>query len=416
MLRHELATDWAALEALTPEWDRLLASSRHNLVMRGPTWSLAWWRVFGGGEGRKARVVTFRRGSELVGVVPLLSRRTNGLCRLELFGTGEPECDEVCAEHLGFVVAPGEEQAVTRSFSALLRDDALGPWDQLDLVALSGDDTMGPLLCEALRGSGRLGCGVAGGAPFARLPSTWASYLSSLSSSQRQRVTRTLTAFERWTGGDHALVFAADQRELARGLGILERLHSERWQAEGRPGAFASPRFRTFHRLVAPKLFDRGELELGWLLVRGRPVAAVYNLLCNGAVRFYQSGRIAHGPTGVSLGIVTHLYAMQRAIAAQRSEYDFLGGVGRYKLELCHDVRPLLRLMVSRRSVVAELQRATRLAGRAIRFWRSAAVQGPPAEEAPPLRVVPGTELPSNDTRHDPTVPAIALKSASRAR
>ncbi len=376
MLRHELATDVQALDALSPAWEQLLSSSGHNFVMRGPTWSIAWWRVFGGVDGRRARVVTFRRGSELVGVVPLLARSAHGVTRLELFGTGEPERDEVCSEHLGPVVARGEEQAIAAAFAGLLRSDALGPWDQLDLMALSSDDPTVPVLCEALRCVGRVSFGVSGAAPYVRLPSTWAAYLGSLSSSRRQRVSRTLAAFDRWAGGDHALVVASTPAQVGQGLEILEQLHAERWQAAGRSGAFASQRFRSFHRLVAPLLFERGALELAWLLARGKPVAALYNLLCGGAVRFYQSGRMVPAPTGVSLGIAIHLHAMQHAIAARRSEYDFLGGAGRYKLELSHDVRPLLRLIVTRRGVATEALRVARLLRRAARFCRSALPRG----------------------------------------
>jgi len=386
VLRHQLATDSATLTSLAPEWARLLAGSRHDLVMRGPVWLLSWWRVFGALNGRRARVVSFWRGSELVGVFPLLSRPAFGLTRIELLGTGEQERDEVCSEHLGPVVAPGEEQAVARAFVALLERDALGPWHQLDLQALSGEDAMAALLCEALRGVGRVSFDVVGSAPFARLPATWGDYLSSLPSSRRQRVRRILGAFERWTGGNHAFEIATDPSMLERGLDILERLHAERWREVGRSGAFASPLFRAFHRRVAPLLLEQGALELAWLVVRGRPVTALYNLICNGRVRFYQSGRALQIPAGVSVGVATHLYAMQRAIVAHRPEYDFLGGLGRYKLELSHGVRPLLRLTVTRRSAVTDLQRTADLLWRAARFWHHETTSGARAPP-PPMAV-----------------------------
>jgi len=383
MLRHQIAIDLTALEALAPAWQRLLESSQQPQVMRSPLWLTTWWRVFGPLQGRESRLVTFWRGPELVAVVPVLRRQVVGITRLELFGTGEREQDEICSEYTGAVAAPGEELPVAERFAELVRDGALGRWHQLDFTNLSSEDPMSVLLYDALCSVGNISFGVTAGASFARLPSSWAGYLDSLSSSRRQRARRVLKGFERWTGGEHSLHVAATATEASRGLELLETLHRARWQADGLPGAFASEHFRAFHRQVVPRLFDRGEVEIAWLLVRGRPVAAIYNLLCSNAARFYQSGRAPEIPANVSVGMVMQLYAIQRAIANGRREYDFLGGFGRHKADLSHEVRPLMRLRVTRRSAAAELFGAARALREAIRSWRRLTVPEPTAPPRP---------------------------------
>jgi CelD/BcsL family acetyltransferase involved in cellulose biosynthesis len=89
---------------------------------------------------------------------------------------------------------------------------------------------------------------------------------------------------------------------------------------------------------------DGADLDLLWLTVRGEPVAALYNIVYGNKVYFYQSGRKIDVPKGVRPGIVIHLYAMQRAIAAGIREYDFLNGATPYKRQLASGTRALITL------------------------------------------------------------------------
>src|SRR5262249_40572230 len=118
----------------------------------------------------------------------------------------------------------------------------------------------------------------------------------------------------------------------------------------GRKGAFASAHFRAFHDAVMPRFLHAGELDLSWIVARDQPVAVAYSLVHAGKVRFYQGGR---RPLEKHLrpGIVLHALALRRAIEAGLSEYDFLGGQARYKLDLALATRPLVALRVSRARV-----------------------------------------------------------------
>jgi CelD/BcsL family acetyltransferase involved in cellulose biosynthesis len=97
-----------------------------------------------------------------------------------------------------------------------------------------------------------------------------------------------------------------------------------------------------------PRLLDRGALDLWWLEVGERPVAAVYNFVWDNKVHFYQSGRATDLPKKVRIGIVAHALVMQRAIAEGRREYDFLAGTTQYKMQMALSTRPLWRLRVVR--------------------------------------------------------------------
>jgi CelD/BcsL family acetyltransferase involved in cellulose biosynthesis len=104
------------------------------------------------------------------------------------------------------------------------------------------------------------------------------------------------------------------------------------------------------------RLLDEEAIDLSWLSVRGRPVAASYNVIWHGKVHFYQGGRTLDVPKNVRPGIVLHAYSIRRAIEAGFSEYDFLGGTSQYKLDLATNVRRLACL----RAVRARLKEGVR--------------------------------------------------------
>lgn len=348
------------LEGLAPEWEALMARSDGDEPMRSPTWVTAWWRCFGG--GRRLRVVTFRQGPRLVGVVPLCLR-TAWLApgvpvrRLDLLPSGEPEAEEIASEYIGPVVERGLEQPVADRLAEVLASDALGRWDELVMPSMGLHGALVPILNGAFERLGSVKLELTGGAPHIPLPASWDEYLARLSGSHRHLVRSSLRAFDRWTGGNAELRVARTARELEVGAAVLRELHAARWGAAGAPGLFAAPRFREFHDRVMPELLARGALELLWLRARGEPVAALYNLVWQGKVYFYQSGRRPGLPSAVRVGVVLHALAIRRAIELGRREYDFLAGASRYKQELALAVRPIGRLRVVRRGAVDRVRR-----------------------------------------------------------
>lgn len=347
------------LRAIDEEWTELLAASGSNEPMLGPIWLGNWWQVYGPLDGRELCVWTLRRGKRLIGLAPLCRRRVKHLSalplvRLELLGSGEDEADETCSEYIGVIAAQGEEQCVADAFGEALHGGALGAWDEIVLTAMSSEHVMAPLLARALGKATHYE--VLGGAPFATLPATWDDYLAELSSSRRALVRKSLRAWESWAKEPPKLKRVNTEEELDHGIEILARLHALRWQKTGHAGAFDSPHFDAFHRKTMLDLLRVGALWLCWLEVEGEPVCALYNIVWNKQVRFYQSGRILEVPKKVRPGLVIHACAIQEAIAAGYTHYDFLAGTTRYKMQLANNVRPLIQLSLSRPSLRSRLR------------------------------------------------------------
>ncbi len=400
MLRFHLVTEFAELCAMRGAWEDLMRRSGLNEPMVTPDWTLAWWRVFGA-PGRSLRAALFFDGPRLVGLAPLLERRCrhrSGIPfrRLELLASGEDQADEICSCNLGVIAERGAEADVARALAGALTGAALGAWDELVMPAMRTDGALAVLLARELRQQGiDARIEVTDVSPYIPLPSSWEAYLGALSTSRRYLVRRSMRDLEAWAGGALTFERARTREELAQARAILVRLHAERWSAEGRAGVFASRRFREFHDEVMPAMFERGALDLAWLSARGEPVAALYNLVWNNKLYFYQCGRRVDLPKGLRPGTVIHAYAIRAAIEEGRREYDFLDSPCQYKLALSLSARPLIELRAARPSVNDSARRAAELAAHELRVlkrrvlatWRAAAgslARAPADRQAPP--------------------------------
>ncbi len=358
---------------MASEWSDLLQRSRSDAPTVSPGWLLPWWDQFGQADHRQLRAVAFRDGARLVGLAPLSSRRCprgghRGLRRLELLGSGEDEADAIVSDYIGIIAETGAEVSVARSLAELLAGTALGRWDDALFDSMSGDDLMPVLLAREAHARGlHVVAEVTGASPHIVLPQSWEAYLASLTPPRQASLKRTLRYFERWAGQDYVFRRAASPQDLAEGYRILVDLHRARWSQAEQPGVFASARYSAFHEAIMPWLLQRAALDLTWLSVRDRPVAASYSIEWNGKVHFYQGGRSPQVPSNVQVGLVLQAHNIRSAIAAGLREYDFLGGISRYKLDLSTATRPLMRVRIVHPSLRTHVREVGSLIRRQLR-------------------------------------------------
>ncbi|MCI0637550.1 MAG: GNAT family N-acetyltransferase [Gemmataceae bacterium] len=359
-LTFRLVTDFAELHNLAAAWQALLDASVSAEPMLAPDWLLPWWRIYGGGQ---LRVGLFYDHGSPIGLAPLYVRRhwyrrLVPFRRLEFLGADVSEDEGVSSEYLNLIAQAGREQQVAAAFVEQALEGGFGRWDEIVLPALAGDGPMPSFLHNAFAETGRLAqVTETTTASWIALPSTWEEYLNLFPKKKRSGIRNALRDFEDWAQGDWKLVEARTPVELTEGKKILHDLHRERWQVEKQAGVFASPRFLAFHDAYMAGALEKGQLQLFWLLVRGEPVAAIYNIIANGKIYFYQSGRRMDVPDKVRLGIVAIAHALKKAIAAGLREADFLGGPAVYKQQLTNASRPIVQLRVVRTKWKERLRR-----------------------------------------------------------
>lgn len=166
-------------------------------------------------------------------------------------------------------------------------------------------------------------------------------WLRTLSANTRYQIRRSARHYtER---GPLRLERAASPAQALAWFDAMAALHGESWRRRGQPGAFADAFALRFHRDLVLRAQARGQLDLLRLTAGEMPIAYLYNFRLGGRVYAYQSGLdlVTAGPHGKP-GLTCHAMAVEQALAAGDTSYDFLAGAARYKLSLANDSQLLL--------------------------------------------------------------------------
>ncbi|MFN3712165.1 MAG: GNAT family N-acetyltransferase [Alcanivoracaceae bacterium] len=278
----------------------------------GAPWLLPWMALYGRSED-ESRVVRLDVGSGAM-LAPMMIRpvKRKRLCWRELrfLGSGDDSQDEVATEYpdvsLDGVTVPQAVDALT----AWLRADR--GWDLLAAEAVEPHSVLAQALTRA--GAFRR---VNGRRYRVPLPGQFEGWLDTLSATARARFRRTLRQV-----GERGL--RLEPRLEADALEQVASLHQQHWHKRGQPGAFASQRFREFHRA----LLANGGLEarLSGLFHGALPLALWYGFDIKGTRYYYQSGIDAQAAEGLPAGEALHLLMIRDAISSGLAGYDFMRG------------------------------------------------------------------------------------------
>lgn len=288
------------LEAIRPEWDRLLRACPSATPFQHPEWLMAWWRHLG--QGRPL-ALAMRVAGRLVGLAPL--------CRLgstiSLAGAG-------VSDYLGLIADPSAGLIAAAAFYERLA--GLPGWTECRLDGLGPSSEL-----LSVKPPGRLRAGRAAAEVCLRVDlSAWKG------GRNRRRVHR--GAIEA-----RLTVEAADSEGKAAGfLDLLFRLHARRWARAGSGGVLQGERMRRFHEEAAQGFFRKGMLRLYRMTFEGRDAAALYAFERSGRLFAYLSGfdpELARLSPGRRLLEAVALDCLGRGVR----ELDFMRGAERYKYD-----------------------------------------------------------------------------------
>ena len=353
------------VDALRSEWDALLERTPSAEVFRSFEWLRTWWEVFGAEEHRSLLVITVRRGGELVGLAPLLLHPVKGLGparvrRLEFMGTGEDEADEVCSDFLDVIAAPGLEDIVCQEVWQHLVAGG-GDWDVAGFRNILPDALINRFLPTMARGTARVYDSRPRGERFYVDLSggSFERYVDGLSKKRKKRIYYYRRRLEK-EGGLSQL--RLERREdIPMFLAETGRLNRLRRNLLGKPSAFASDKFRRFQELVAPRMFDRGWLDMRLWMKGTRCVAALYNFIYKGTISYYQCGFDTPAFGNTSPGLVTLSQVIEWGFGHQQRRFDFLvGSEGSYKEDYDCVTEPVLDVQLYNNTITGQLVRSAR--------------------------------------------------------
>lgn len=361
----ERLSQTASFAALAGDWHDLAA----GLPFRSLPWLETWWKHYGAESSppttwRELCLLAVRdEDRELLAIAPWYLEYTLARGRvLRFLGSGE-----VFSDYLSVLTTAARERDVATALAAWLCGPGREAWDAIELCGVAADDVaVGELVAACARSD--LSVHVQNDLNCWRieLPGTWGEYVERFSRSHRKHLRR---AERRYVdSGRAALRQATNPAEARHALELLIDLHQRSWQARGRPGAYASPRFMAFHREVVPRMFARGMVQLNWIELDGKPIAAEYQLVGNGILYAYQGGfdpdHHDAEPGRLSLSAV-----LRQAIENGLLAYDLLRGDEPYKAHWRAAPRKMLRVRVVPRHSIARVRNVVWLAEQSARRW-----------------------------------------------
>jgi CelD/BcsL family acetyltransferase involved in cellulose biosynthesis len=163
--------------------------------------------------------------------------------------------------------------------------------------------------------------------PRLGLPHEFEAYVQSLGKKERHELRRKIRRLENATHGTFRWA-----TESERGA-ALDRFFALHRLSRGEKADFMTPNVERFFRDIADTLAPLGRLRLGVLRAHDQDAAVLFAFAYRGTLALYNA---AYDPAlaSLSIGIVSHAWAIREANAERFDTYDLLRGDEPYKYDL----------------------------------------------------------------------------------
>ena len=337
--------------SLKDEWNSLLGDSPANNFFLRWEWLWSWWRAYRN-ENSELCILVFSSQEGIVCIAPFyISGGKNKNKKMSFFsprrlmflGTSE---ESLISEYMDIIFRDGFENEAIEGALRVISDNCL--CDDLLLHKIDFSSRTIPVMERAAR---KLGfffsvCDRAE-SPYIRLPKSYGEFVGSLGKSMQRKIR---TNKKRVAGHGGVVIRKSGPDGFASDFGEFVRLHQMRWHSKGMPGSFARGRFKGFQAEVMLELLKKGFLDLWFLSVSGKNIAALYNINYKNKIYFFQAGLDAGFDKKLAPGFMLHDHCIREAIEGGLAEYDFLlmGGSDQYKKKWTDGSRPLGDIYLAR--------------------------------------------------------------------
>jgi Acetyltransferase (GNAT) domain len=274
------------------------------------------------------RFVVGERAGVPVGVVLVTrgvqQRRARVPVRTLHLGTaGEPPVDSVFVQRNRLLVTPEHREAFASGLLAALWREA--GWDELVLNGFVAADAQAVVRA----GPFELRHGVCRTVDLAAADDTGGEVVRLFGAKTRKNFRRSLR------GLAVAATDWAETPQQARDiLDDVIALHQASWESRGRQGAFASARFKAFHRDLTNRLILTNDVSLFRVRDDASTIAGLYGFIEGERLLSYQSGIAGSIDRQLSAGLVADVLCMQASRERGLRIYDHLSGDSAYKERL----------------------------------------------------------------------------------
>jgi pimeloyl-ACP methyl ester carboxylesterase len=352
--------------SILPSWRALLEQTGETSPFLSETWMESWIRTFGARLGTRGLVWSDTDGVPVGCAVISMGRGSVGrfsVSQAHLNGSG---VTGVGCEHNDVLALPGYRATIVRDLIARVK--SLGA-DEIFL-----DGVRERLFYDFVAQSpGLKRTGLVSESPFVPLQQIRESggdYVSSLSSSTRSQIRRSIREYTR-RFGECKVTVALDSDEALRWYQEMLTLHDERWDGNGSTSGFGLEARRFHGDLIRRVLDDETVGDLSVDLTRisfgDQTIGLLYTLVYRRHVYFFQGGLRYNVDAKLKPGLVSHALAIGRYLDLGSLEYDLMGGEPepvRYKRSLASGRRHLtwtsIALPTPRSKILHGLRRGKR--------------------------------------------------------
>jgi CelD/BcsL family acetyltransferase involved in cellulose biosynthesis len=328
-------------EHLADEWNTLLSQSAIHVPFLRHEYLLTWWRHMGGGEWKHGELyILIGRNSSgnLVGAAPFFyTTNLSGIQALMLIGSIE------ISDYLDVIATDEHMESFWETILKHITSTDAPDWRVLDFYNIIASSPTVNIL-EQLPGQYNWSFQkeVYQPSPMITLPNDWQTYLSSLNKRDRKNIDRRMRLADNY----HVPVtmYAVEDEDLLDDE--LDDFFDMMVQDPAKK-AFLSNQMREQMRATAHTALDAGWLQLFFLQVGNRKVAAQFNFDYNNRIWAYNSA-LNFNALQLSPGLVLSAKSIQWAIENGREAFDFMRGDESYKYTFGATDRHVLRLQITR--------------------------------------------------------------------
>lgn len=289
-------TETSTFEALQTDWQNLNNKSLKGTIFTSWEWLYTWWEIYQNDGDRQLYILICKdEDQNLIGLAPFqiinnLKKYFPSNKQLVMLGTAETDGSSVFGEYMDLLIAPDNEELVTKLFSQYIFENRQ-LWHGMKFHQILADSYVSTLF-KAYKKEILRRIEAQGFRTIIELPETYQDYLMSLPKKKRNNITRISSRIEHEQECKIEEVNNSDKLDDA--IVLLAELNRTRRSHMELGSSFDQINFENYHRKLVNRLSllndPNSSFSLKIMRFSNEPVAMLYSFIDGDTIHAYQSG------------------------------------------------------------------------------------------------------------------------------
>ena len=311
------------------DWNQILSNSVVNTIFITPEWQSIWYKRFV--SDKQLKIHTIKENNQILGIIPIL------LDSDEITFIGDPDL----YDYMDFPVALGhEEKFYQLAWKYLTSLD----WNVMSLNSIPESSPTMKILPKLASGMGyEVDLFESEKTPLSNLSTDWETYIANLPKKYRHELRRKIRRLDSNVEYiQYEAVITDDNVEQ-----IMDDFFLLMSSSMEDKETFLISKNKSFFIDIAKQLTKKDQFKLFFMEIDKKKVAACICFDYDNKYLLYNSG---YNPefSSLSVSLINKAFSIKDAIEKDKSEFNFLKGVERYKYHLGASDYSVFDLKISR--------------------------------------------------------------------